>query len=180
MNNALTLLRIETPEHPHYPMFLDTYVQSFPIDERRETENYRELLLPDIPFQLHTIAYQSEYLGFLTSWQLDESTCYIEHFAIDPSKRSQGLGGEVLQRFSDMHKEQTIILEVEYPDTPQAIRRIDFYTRHGFTLWDTPYEQPPYRSTTSPLPLKLMTKGSANAPDSTLIETLHRTVYHWF
>lgn len=52
-----------------------------------------------------------------------------------------------------------IILEVEMPEEEMAIRRINFYKRQGFTLWEKPYMQPPYKSGDDYLPMLLMAYG---------------------
>ena len=49
--------------------------------------------------------------------------------------------------------------EVEMPEEEMAIRRINFYKRQGFTLWEKPYMQPPYKSGDDYLPMLLMAYG---------------------
>ena len=48
---------------------------------------------------------------------------------------------------------------VEMPEEEMAIRRINFYKRQGFTLWEKPYMQPPYKSGDDYLPMLLMAYG---------------------
>ena len=53
-----------------------------------------------------------------------------------------------------------IILEEEMPEEEMAIRRINIYKRHGFTLWEKPYMQPPYKVGDNYLPMLLMAHGN--------------------
>ena len=73
-----------------------------------------------------------------------------------------------------------VVLEVEPPNDPVAMRRIGFYERHGFTVnADYPYFQPALTPGGSPIPLHLLTTGGARTPaELRAIETLvHTRVY---
>ena len=37
-----------------------------------------------------------------------------------------------------------LLCGVEIPEEEMAKRRINFYQRQGFSLWEKPYQQPPY------------------------------------
>ncbi len=54
-------------------------------------------------------------------------------------------------------------MEVERPLEEMAKRRINFYQRHGFTLWENDYYQPPYKPGDDYLPMYLMVHGELNA-----------------
>lgn len=57
-----------------------------------------------------------------------------------------------------------VVLEVEMPEDEMSRRRIGFYARQGFLLWeDHDYMQPPYRAGDAPLPMRLMAWGNLNA-----------------
>ena len=115
-------------------------------------------------------------LGLLTTWHFEEFI-YIEHFAIDPSLRSQGYGSEALKAFI---KEQCkpIILEAEPPTDELSIRRIHFYERSGFVLHDYPYMQPAYTEDSHSVELRLMScQLSSSLPLEHISHTLHREVY---
>ena len=45
--------------------------------------------------------------------------------------RGNGIGGAVIERLRE-ESDKPLLLEVELPDSgPMAVRRIDFYRRHG-------------------------------------------------
>ena len=72
-------------------------------------------------------------------WPMTDAL-FLEHFAVNPALRSQGLGGRILEEL----KKQTdcpLVLEAELPETDWARRRLGFYARHrlggrgGFALF---------------------------------------------
>lgn len=83
---------------------------------------------------------------------------FIEHFAVNPLYRNNGLGGKILNDLLKKLKKQ-VCLEVELPTTVIARRRIGFYERNGFFLNLYPYEQPPLSQGKKALPLHVMTSG---------------------
>ena len=118
-------------------------------------------------------------LGLLTTWHFEEFI-YIEHFAIDPSLRSQGYGSEALKAFIHEHG-KPIVLEAEPPTDALSIRRIKFYERIGLTLYDFPYMQPAYTEDSHPVELRLMGTIDTEATPLTDVEQqLHREVYGFF
>lgn len=151
------------------------YLQAFPPEERR-TWNPR-------PKGLHLYRIMSEageFLGFITTWQLPEEITYIEHFAILPRLRGQGIGSEVLGQLCG-----NILLEVELPENSEARRRIDLYSRHGFhAATDISYEQPPYSPSLPAVPMLILyrlgdsdaaSEKSMNLPEA--INNLKAIVY---
>ena len=122
------------------------------------------------------IANSPKALGLLTTWHF-EDFIYIEHFAIDPTLRSQGYGSEALKAFIHEHG-KPIVLEAEPPTDAFCIRRIRFYERIGLTLYDFPYMQPAYTEDSHPVELRLMGTLDTNTTPLTLVsDTLHREVY---
>ena len=81
----------------------------------------------------------------------------------------------------DYIEHQPLVLEVEMPDNELAQRRIGFYQRQGFQLWDEcPYEQPPYHPEDESLPMYLMVHGPLTPEAFPAVCTLiHREVYHF-
>ena len=115
-------------------------------------------------------------IGLLTTWTFDSFT-YIEHFALSPEVRGRGYGSEALAMLI-ARTEQPLILETEPPTDELTRRRIGFYERSGFTLYDYPYVQPAYTADSQPVPLCLM--GTLDTQDIMLDQvsrTLHREVY---
>lgn len=151
---------------------------SFPPDERRTYDAQRALLdnpkytiyvLPDSP--------NRNIKAFITVWHF-EDFAYIEHFAVNPAFRNEGLGSNILHEINDLLMCQ-LCLEVELPETDYAKRRIAFYKRNGFFVNDYPYIQPPYSKDKKPLPLIIMTSNEGISKDrfTMMKETVYREVY---
>lgn len=157
------------------------YFESFPDDERRPWTDFKTRISdPQQQPELLIIKHHGHFAGFLTMWRLDNSTRYIEHFAILPQLRGQGIGSLTLSRLINVDR-SAIVLEAEPVETsPQAASRIAFYERNGFTAHpDFNYIQPPYSPDLSPVRLTLMTANiKATESDLTRIAgLLHTEVY---
>lgn len=114
-----------------------------------------------------------EFCGFITWWDFG-GFVYGEHFAMLPECRGAGIGGEVIDRFvADAGK--PVVLEVELPTNGLARRRIGFYERHGFTLCDAEYVQPPYDAGGEGVPMRLMSHGMPL--DAETFERVRDTLY---
>ena len=114
-----------------------------------------------------------EFCGFITWWDFGDFV-YGEHFAMLPECRGAGIGGEVIDRVvADAGK--PVVLEVELPTNDTARRRIGFYERHGFTLCDAEYVQPPYDAGGEGVPMRLMSHGMPL--DAETFERVRDTLY---
>ena len=187
---------------PYWDSLVRVYLQSFPRDEQRPIESIAHLLNEEPRYTMYAIIddnYAAELqansqkpkansqrptanspkpLGLLTTWHFEEFI-YIEHFAIDPTLRSQGYGSEALKAFIHEHG-KPIVLEAEPPTDALSIRRIRFYERIGLTLYDFPYMQPAYTEDSHPVELRLMGTLDTNATPLPLVsQILHREVYGW-
>ena len=149
----------------------------FPADEYRPYHEQRALLDdPRYTVYVHH-ADNGDVDAFLAVWQF-EHFAFLEHFAVSPTARNCGLGSRLLAALSHLLG-GCICLEVELPDTPIAVRRIEFYRRAGFFYHEYPYVQPPISKGRRPVPLRLMTQngdGIACAPQ-TIKTVLYREVY---
>ena len=185
---------------PYWDSLVRVYLQSFPIDEQRPIESIAHLLTEEPRYTMYAIIDDenedlwSKYthplnakpytlntkqtLGLLTTWHFEEFI-YIEHFAIDPTLRSQGYGSEALKAFIHEHG-KPLVLEAEPPTDAFSIRRIRFYERIGLTLYDFPYMQPAYTEDSHPVELRLMgTLDTETTPLPLVSQILHREVYGW-
>ena len=153
---------------------------SFPPTERRTKEDQRALFDTEASYRVYGIPNEqgAGINGLLAVWELDE-IIFLEHFAVDPALRGQGLGSRMLQELVHMTN-KPVCLEVEPPETEIARRRIAFYQRNGFFLNEYPYVQPALANGQPPIPLLLMTHGRAlTAAEFTKIrDLLYREVYH--
>ena len=69
---------------------------------------------------------------------------------------------------------------VEMPEEEMAQRRINFYKRQRFVLWEKPYLQPPYRPTDEYLPMLLMAHGDLECERDfeTVKDSIYKEVYN--
>lgn len=197
----MPLLPIHNQASPYWDSLVRVYLTSFPIDEQRPVESILRLLTEEPRYTLYAVIDDDEndddnchpeslhcgarsssslssssILGILTTWTFDGFT-YIEHFALSPKVRGLGHGTEALQQLI-AQTTQPLILEAEPPTDAITRRRIGFYERSGFTLYDYPYQQPAYTTDSQPVPLCLM---GHRLPSSLslnhIARTLHREVY---
>lgn len=133
--------------------------QSFPLEEYRPYEAQKELLADD-SYRIYTVREHGNILGFAAVWQL-EDWLFLEHLAVAPQHRNQGIGAKLLGFLS----QNRCCLEVELPETDLARRRIGFYVRNGYVLNRYPYMQPSLGQGRSPVPLWLMTSGGPICPE---------------
>lgn len=174
---AITLHRINDTTTKEYQFVENLLTQAFPKEEYRELPAFRTLTRDKEIFHNNLIHDDNTLVGFVTYWDF-ASFYYIEHFAILPEMRNHSYGKQVLAYL----KEQLhgpIVLEAECPVEELAQRRIGFYKRQGFTLWQQDYMQPPYRPGDGFLKLMLMAYGNLREDkDFDLIKkTIHREVY---
>lgn len=158
----MKIKRLDLSDH-HEVSFVDNlYIESFPLSERRPVETMLKLYeANDIPFEIVITLKNNLIVGFLTYWDLD-TFIFAEHFAISLEFRNGGYGKKVMDLFIKKYT-KPIVLEVELPTTILSERRIGFYQRIGFRLWeDVQYQQPAYYEETGAIPMKLMSYGNIN------------------
>jgi ribosomal protein S18 acetylase RimI-like enzyme len=170
-------------EDPRYTMYAimkdnDEEVRGKGDEEKGNEDCHPETALNPKHYTLNTKHYtlNTKPIGLLTTWTFDSFT-YIEHFALSLEVRGRGYGSEALAMLI-ARTEQPLILEAEPPTDELTRRRIGFYERSGFTLYDYPYVQPAYTADSQPVPLCLM--GTLDTQDIMLDQvsrTLHREVY---
>ncbi|BEH00487.1 GNAT family N-acetyltransferase [Bacteroides sedimenti] len=156
----ITIQRIHTSDKEYYRFAENLLADAFPVEERRELSLQRDYTDHNNRFHNNILLSNEEPVGFISYWDFDRF-CYVEHFAIDPSLRSNGYGQKVLTSLKEK-LQCPIVLEVELPEEEISIRRIGFYQRHGFQLWKEEYQQPPYRKGDGYLPMWLMADGDLN------------------
>ena len=136
----IRLQRITTADTDLYSYMEKLMTQSFPSEEYRELEELRKYTDTKTHFYNNIIFHNNTPVGLITYWDFGHFY-YIEHFAIDPAQRNGGYGKSVLNHLCQLLK-HPIVLEVEIPEEEMAKRRINFYQRQGFSLWEKPYQQP--------------------------------------
>lgn len=152
---------------------------SFPKDEYRPFAE-QQALLRHPGYQIYILPEKETEIikAFVAVWRFTELT-FIEHFAVNPAFRNQGLGTVMLQELKHFITGR-ICLEVEPPENDLSRRRIAFYQRNGFFLNQMPYIQPAISKGKKPLPLFIMTTdGPVTEREFLEIRTLlYREVYH--
>lgn len=156
----IRLQRITTADENLYAYMEHLMAISFPSEEYRPLTQLREYTDNKKHFYNNIIFDNDVAVGFITYWDFD-TFYYAEHFAIDPARRNGGYGKKTLEYLCQL-LQRPIVLEVEMPEEEMAKRRIGFYKRQGFALWQHPYLQPPYKPGDSYLPMLLMAHGNLN------------------
>lgn len=153
----MKLIPINIDNKPDVEFIEKIYIESFPPNERRAVSALHDLIVNEKDFVVLLILNtDKERVGFITYWLFD-GYIFAEHFAISSEFRNGGYGAKAMEAFFKYISEP-IIIEVETPNNDNiAKRRIEFYKRLNFKLWDNiEYEQPPYLKDSEPIPMKIM------------------------
>lgn len=151
------------------------YIESFPRNERRPILEMHHLLEDESRFNMFLLeTEENTRIGFATYWELD-TFIFIDHFAISSEHRSGGYGQKAVQ---ELIKQTSLPLvgEIELPSVSElASRRVKFYKKQGFQIWDLPYEQPPYEDGFKPIPMLTITYRDLGFPSN--FEVVRDTIY---
>lgn len=174
----IRLQRISTADNSLYEYMEQLITTAFPPEEHRPLEELRLYTDKRPRFHNNVIFHHDALIGLITYWDFDKFY-YVEHFAIDPAQRNGGHGKNVLNHLCQL-LQRPIVLEVEMPEEEMAQRRINFYKRQGFALWEKPYQQPPYRSGDDYLPMLIMAHGNLECGRDfdTVKASLYKKVYN--
>lgn len=151
------------------------YESTFPIDERRDEEQFLSLIDNPDCF-IFAVKNDNDFVGYLILWKL-ENTYFLEHFEVFEEYRNLKLGSQIL---SELQKKfGNIILESEPSHLDEmAERRINFYIRNGFSIISKDYVQPSYGAGKTSLNLFLMSNFPTEEVKK-LEEELHSKVYQF-
>lgn len=175
----MKIRELDLSNHQEVAFVENLYIESFPLSERRPVEKMLDLYKSDSPFVISVTVEDDEIVGFLTYWDLDEFI-FAEHFAISPEYRNGGYGRKVMDLFI-ANVDKPIVLEVELPTTILSERRIGFYQRIGFRLWENiQYHQPAYYEDSGTVPMKLMSYGDIDVQKDLIAikDKLYSIVYN--
>lgn len=176
---TIFLREISSCEDLSFPFIERLLTDSFPKEEYRPLNAFREYTDKEDKFHILLIVCNGQDAGFFTYWNFD-SFCYIEHFAIDTPLRNLGIGHLAINLLKQ-HLKSSIVLEVELPVGEIEKRRISFYERNGFRLCAGKYMQPPYRKGDKAFPLCLMVTGDIDmeADFKKVVRNIHQSVYDY-
>jgi ribosomal protein S18 acetylase RimI-like enzyme len=175
----LNLYRIIDVRDPLFVNLYNLYSLAFPASERRTWADLEYELTYQKNFFANVIIKDETFVGFLNFWKFDRF-CYIEHLAVLPASRGKNIGTIAVELLTKSIK-LPFVLEVEMPSTPDAIRRINFYERLGFSVVNHPYAQPPYDRDGFLLPMMLMCNDKHFAENhfETIKAIIYTQVYHY-
>lgn len=163
-----------TPNNMKY-IFVELLILiEFPENERSDADLQRQLLRAASQVQRDFIETEFGSAAFFTWWNFRDFA-YMEHFAIAPEFRCMGVRGLAMKELKAAIN-LPIVLEVELPVQEDARRRINFYRRCGFELWQQPYFQPPYREMDQETHMRLM-GTSCLAENALYPDLLRQEVY---
>lgn len=148
--------RIVSPADELFSGCWKIYEESFPYEERRSRGDLIKALRDTrYRFMAFTDEGDGGLLGFFTYWIFREGYMYGEHFAVDPRRRSGGVGTAILEEIKA--EGLPVLLEIEVPHDELTLRRKLFYERNGFILNDFHHMQPPYHNDSDPVEMNIMT-----------------------
>lgn len=139
---------------PDYASFRSLYQGSFPIFEQR-TESEQLAAFSDSHYRLIVYREKETLAAFIGVWDFD-SYIYIEHFAVNPLLRGQGLGTQLLKEFIE-NSQKIVLLEIDPLVDEVSRARLRFYERCGFYVNPFEHHHPPYRKGFDPHRLVVLT-----------------------
>jgi ribosomal protein S18 acetylase RimI-like enzyme len=157
----------------------ELYCSAFPANERREYSGLVQLLY-NAECVVNLIFADQKIAGFIIVWEF-QNFVFIEHFAIEPELRGQGIGEKSLTIITKNYY-KPVILETEPPIDEMSKRRVGFYQRNGFHLLRNQYFQPSYDGIKPKVELRLMSTKSdySSSQMDECISVIREKVYHVF
>lgn len=155
------------------------YDNAIPPQERWSFVHFLTLAQTQPRFTAQLIWQDDILAGVASYWCFGEPRAFgfVECVAIDPARRGQSLGTQTMQRLIEQVA-QPLVLEVEPPQTEQAVQRIRFYERLGFAIWDRTYIQPAYAKNLPEVPMFLMVNAPLDAAlCKPIAQVIRREVY---
>ena len=113
------------------------------------------------------LADASGFVGIMAYWQWQD-TIYLEHLAITPERRGQGLGRQALELLKGR-----VVVEIEPAVDSSSVRRLAFYESCGFLCLSHPHIQLAYQAGQPDIPLWLLSCPQLNEAEVLAFETLY-------
>lgn len=145
------------------------YESAFPASERRSAEQHA-FALADEAFYCLYLYDASGFAGLLSYWLLD-ALIYVEHLAIVPERRGQGLGHKALQLLPKPY-----ILEIEPVADAETARRLTFYESCGLVHLPHSHVQPAYQAGMPDVPLWLLSNPALDEATVARFEKLYMAI----
>jgi ribosomal protein S18 acetylase RimI-like enzyme len=168
---------IFSPLKSKYPQqvaaFYQAYKAAFPAHERRSFAQIQALLL-NPSAQILGLKQAQKWVAYLVVWPLRDAL-FLEHLLVLPQFQNQGFGQKIMQKLKQIRP--NLVLECEPKTDDWASQaRLRFYERLGFSIINTPYQQPPYQAGQPWVDLHLMANFEVKSPQF-LVEDIYSKVY---
>lgn len=134
------------------------YESAFPHEERRALVNHALAMAHEPHFVCLHLRDAQGFVGILFYWVFSQCV-YVEHLAIAPARRGQGLGKNALSLLQQ--HDLPIVLEIEPVTDAATARRLRFYEGVGFHRLVAEHYQLPYHCGEPPLRLELLSYPQA-------------------
>jgi GNAT superfamily N-acetyltransferase len=154
----IELRKIKTSDTSLYRFMEELMEEAFPKNERRPLADLRRYTEEEKDFHVCIIENDKQPIGLFNYWEF-KRFCLLEHFATIEGERNKGFGAKTLE-LAIKRLLKPIVLEVEPPKDDLTRRRIAFYQRCDFVLWDADYTHPPYPDNIGDSHMKLMVYGN--------------------
>ena len=180
--NSIEFVEATAANMPEWSAWVENLMRvSFPEDERRPFASVvANLRAGNLRIRLARLRPMGEWAGIATCWPMSQC-CYLEYTAVSPDMRGRGLFRSIMEDVASLTP-LPILFEVEWPTTPEAVRRIAVYEKLGMVaLSYRDYVQPAYTKHTQPVPMMLMSNvddcswnaNYLNAAISEILENLY-------
>lgn len=162
----MLITRIKTLQHPLALEWWALYESAFPATERRGAAQHAAALQEE-SFHCLYLADDAGFVGLLSYWLWD-ALVYVEHLAITPGRRGQGLGHAALELLP-----APAILEIEPVVDESTLRRLAFYESCGFVRLPQPHVQLAYQAGLPSVPLWLLSRPMMSEVEVAAFEQLY-------
>ncbi len=137
----------------------ELYESSFPQIERRTFSLHAKATEDERFFPSVYTSDASELLAICFYWDFPDFR-YLEHLAVRPNIRSQGIGSQIIKELTTDRR--TVILEIEPPIDKQSKQRLNFYERNNFIHTNYKFTQLKYRKNNAEIQLDLLCNKPMN------------------
>ncbi len=153
------------------------YESAFPRCERRSAPAHLAAVSSEAVFHADELYLRDDgdFAGILYYWLWPGySLCFVEHLAVQPELRGQGVGHAALELLRGLA--DCVLLEIEPVVDEQTARRLSFYRSAGFEPLPYEHVQLPYHAGDAPVPMVLLSRcmsgTAASAEQVALLEKL--------
>ncbi len=157
----LTARRLYSTSESGFCACWQLYEAAFPYAERRSLDCQRAAMA-NAAFHCLRLEQGGVFAGILFCW-MSPAFIYVEHLAISPEMRGQGIGHQALELICGQGI--PIILEIEPVDDAATERRWRFYRSAGFHRLPYHHLQPLYHNGDTPMVLELLSYPHAMSED---------------